>query len=175
LRKNKHPGKASRYRKSKIFGGDLETSNEHMQDKDSEKNGDMSKLEMTDEDIKIGEYILSDKLHDRRYKEFDNIKSKMAKTSYTMEMIQEELIDLYLSVKIRKNENKTGSLSIGVILSDPAVMEKPFATSHQIDGSWLLAKCVGCQRPTPVSGQLTLAEQGSRSIDGGLIIKAEAR
>ena len=75
-----------------------------MQDKDSEKNGDMSKLEMTDEDIKIGEYILSDKLHDRRYKEFDNIKSKMAKTSYTMEMIQEELIDLYLSVKIRKND-----------------------------------------------------------------------
>jgi len=78
-------------------------------------------------------------------------------------------------VKIRKNENRTGSLAIGVILSDPAVMEKPFAMRLQIDGAWLLAKSVVCQRRTPRPGQLTLAEQGSRSINGSLIIKAEAR
>lgn len=57
---------------------------------------------MTDEDITLGQNILSDKLKETRYKDDKKKKKGEKKTPY--EILHEELIDLYLSVKIRKND-----------------------------------------------------------------------
>ena len=93
-KKNENRPGASRYRKSKVFGG--ETSNSMGDAGGSQELANikakmvgMPRLAITDEDIRFGEITLNDKLTG----------ANDAGTN-----VIEDLIDLYLSVKIRKNE-----------------------------------------------------------------------
>lgn len=91
---NARPG-ASRYRKSKVFGYG-ETSNSMGGAAGSEdlanlktKANKVKRMSITDDDIRFGEMTLNDKLYG---------------ANDAGQNVIEDLIDLYLSVKIRKNE-----------------------------------------------------------------------